>query len=180
MSSAETDGKLNLRGKTRRMVQDNTEDFVNIVQSVRGYGLFWDNPSPTLFRDDGQGMLFESEVGEVVDYYFIYGGNADGVIAGIRALLLREAELVRNQLERAEAEKAGLDKKQEEGRKLLTDARIELAVVRRELAEQKAAEEEAAKKTAEDAAKKTAEDAATKKAAEEAEAVKEESQKKRN
>ena len=80
------DGALNLRGKTRRMVQDNTEDFVNIVQSVRGYGLFWDNPSPTLFRDDGQGMLFESEVGEVVDYYFIYGGNADGVIAGIRAL----------------------------------------------------------------------------------------------
>ena len=80
------DGALNLRGKTRRMVQDNTEDFVNIVQSVRGYGLFWDNPSPTLFRDDGQGMLFESEVGEVVDYYFIYGGSADGVIAGIRAL----------------------------------------------------------------------------------------------
>ena len=80
------DGALNLRGKTRRMVQDNTEDFVNIVQSVRGYGLFWDNPSPTLFRDDGQGMLFQSEVGEVVDYYFIYGGSADGVIAGIRAL----------------------------------------------------------------------------------------------
>ena len=80
------DGALNLRGKTRRMVQDNTEDFVNIVQSVRGYGLFWDNPSPTLFRDDGQGMLFESEVGEVVDYYFIYGGSADGMIAGIRAL----------------------------------------------------------------------------------------------
>ena len=80
------DGALNLRGKTRRMVQDNTEDFVNIVQSVRGYGLFWDNPSPTLFRDDGEGMLFQSEVGEVVDYYFIYGGNADGVIAGIRAL----------------------------------------------------------------------------------------------
>ena len=80
------DGALNLRGKTRRMVQDNTEDFVNIVQSVRGYGLFWDNPSPTLFRDDGQGMLFQSEVGEVVDYYFIWGGSADGVIAGIRAL----------------------------------------------------------------------------------------------
>ena len=80
------DGALNLRGKTRRMVQDNTEDFVNIVQSVRGYGLFWDNPSPTVFRDDEQGMLFQSEVGEVVDYYFIYGGSADGVIAGIRAL----------------------------------------------------------------------------------------------
>ena len=80
------DGNLSLRGKTRRMIQGNTEDFVPIVQSVKGYGIFWDNPSPTVFRDDADGMLFESEVGEVVDYYFIWGGNADGVIAGIRAL----------------------------------------------------------------------------------------------
>ena len=80
------DGALSLRGKTRRMIQGNTEDFVPIVQSVRGYGIFWDNPSPTLFRDDADGMLFESEVGEAVDYYFIWGGDADGVIAGIREL----------------------------------------------------------------------------------------------
>lgn len=80
------DGTLSLRGKTRRMIQGNTEDFVPIVQSVKGYGIFWDNPSPTVFRDDADGMHFESEVGEVVDYYFLYGGSADGVIAGIRAL----------------------------------------------------------------------------------------------
>ena len=80
------DGALSLRGKTRRMIQGNTEDFVPIVQSIKGYGIFWDNPSPTVFRDNADGMLFESEVGEVVDYYFIWGGNADGVIAGIRAL----------------------------------------------------------------------------------------------
>ena len=80
------DGALSLRGKTRRMIQGNTEDFVPIVQSVKGYGIFWDNPSPTVFRDDVDGMLFESEVGEAVDYYFIWGGDADGVIAGIRAL----------------------------------------------------------------------------------------------
>ena len=80
------DGALSLRGKTRRMIQDNTEDFVPIVQSVKGYGIFWDNPSPTVFRDDAAGMHFESEVGETVDYYFIWGGDADGVIAGIRAL----------------------------------------------------------------------------------------------
>ena len=80
------DGALSLRGKTRYMIQGNTEDFVPVVQSVRGYGIFWDNPSPTTFRDDTSGMLFESAVGESVDYYFIYGGDADGVIAGIRAL----------------------------------------------------------------------------------------------
>ena len=80
------DGALSLRGKTRYMIQGNTEDFVPVVQSVKGYGIFWDNPSPTVFRDDADGMHFESEVGEVVDYYFLYGGSADGVIAGIRAL----------------------------------------------------------------------------------------------
>ncbi len=80
------DGTLSLRGKTRRMIQGNTEDFVPIVQSVKGYGIFWDNPSPTVFRDDASGMHFESEVGEAIDYYFIYGGDADGVVAGIRAL----------------------------------------------------------------------------------------------
>ena len=89
------DGKLNLRGKTRYMVQDNTEDYVSIVQSVRGYGLFWDNPSPTTFRDGADGMLFESEVGEAVDYYFIWGGDADGVVAGIRALTGRVPMLPR-------------------------------------------------------------------------------------
>ncbi|MBR5076503.1 MAG: DUF5110 domain-containing protein [Bacteroidales bacterium] len=80
------DGALSLRGKTRRMIQGNTEDFIPIVQSVKGYGIFWDNPSPTVFRDDASGMHFESEVGEAVDYYFIWGGDADGVIAGIREL----------------------------------------------------------------------------------------------
>ena len=80
------DGALSLRGKERRMIQGNTEDFVPIVQSVKGYGIFWDNTSPTVFRDGADGMHFESEVGEAIDYYFIYGGNADGVIAGIRAL----------------------------------------------------------------------------------------------
>ncbi|MBQ9659987.1 MAG: DUF5110 domain-containing protein [Bacteroidales bacterium] len=89
------DGALSLRGKTRYMVQDNTEDFSPVVQSVKGYGLFWDNPSPTTFRDDASGMLFESEVGEAVDYYFIWGGNADGVIAGIRALTGRVPMLPR-------------------------------------------------------------------------------------
>jgi len=80
------DGALSLRGKERYMIQGNTEDFVPIVQSVKGYGIFWDNPSPTTFRDDADGMLFASEVGEAVDYYFIWGGDADGVVAGIRTL----------------------------------------------------------------------------------------------
>ena len=80
------DGQLSLSGKTRYMRQDNTEDFVPIVQSVKGYGIFWDNPSTGTFTDSDDTASFESEVGTQIDYYFIYGGNADGVIAGLRHL----------------------------------------------------------------------------------------------
>ena len=80
------DGQLSLSGKTRYMRQDNTEDFVPIVQSVKGYGIFWDNPSTGTFTDRDDIAAFESEVGTQIDYYFIYGGNADGVIAGLRHL----------------------------------------------------------------------------------------------
>jgi alpha-D-xyloside xylohydrolase len=80
------DGQLSLSGKSRYMRQDNTEDFVPIVQSVKGYGIFWDNPSTGTFTDKDDVASFESEVGKQIDYYFIYGGNADGVIAGLREL----------------------------------------------------------------------------------------------
>lgn len=80
------DGKLSLRGKTRKMIQNNTEDYAPVVQSIKGYGIVWDNPSPTTFCDNEEAMSFESEVGRSVEYYFIYGGNADKVIAGIRRL----------------------------------------------------------------------------------------------
>jgi len=80
------DGELSLRGKSRYMLQGNTEDFVPFVHSARGYGIYWDNPSPTNFNDDETGMSFESEVADMIDYYFIYGENADGVISGMRWL----------------------------------------------------------------------------------------------
>ena len=68
------------------MVQGNTDDYVPIFQSVKGYGVFWDNYSPTIFSDNSDSTTFRSDVGDCEDYYFIYGGNADGVIAGIRDL----------------------------------------------------------------------------------------------
>ena len=79
-------GKMSQRNQTNYMIQSNLEDFTNIIQSVKGYGLFWDNYSPTTYMDNPQETSFTSEVGDCVDYYFIYGGNADGVIAQIRAL----------------------------------------------------------------------------------------------
>ena len=80
------DGKLNRRGLKKRMEQSNLEDFQNVLQSIKGWGLYWENYSPTLFEDNAQGMTFTSEAGQGIDYYFMYGGSADGVIALMRQL----------------------------------------------------------------------------------------------
>ena len=79
-------GKMNRRGEHKRMEQSNLEDFQNVLQSIKGWGLYWENYSPTQFDDDASGMTFTSEVGEGIDYYFMYGGSADGVIAQMRHL----------------------------------------------------------------------------------------------
>ena len=80
------DGKLNRRGAHKLMEQSNLEDFQNVVQSVRGWGIYWDNYSPTQFDDDDSGMSLTSQVGDRIDYYFMLGGGADGVIAQMRHL----------------------------------------------------------------------------------------------
>lgn len=79
-------GKMNRRGEKKRMEQSNLEDFQNVLQSIKGYGIYWENYSPTLFEDNASGMTFDAEVGNGVDYYFMYGGSADGVIAQMRYL----------------------------------------------------------------------------------------------
>ena len=78
-------GKLNQRGERRLMIQSNLEDYANVFQSLKGYGIYWDNYSPTEL-DTNNGLTLESQVGEGVDYYFIYGGSADGVIHELRHL----------------------------------------------------------------------------------------------
>ena len=80
------EGRMDMRGTNRRMIQGNTDDYCNIIQSIKGYGIFWDNYSPTTFTANENFFLFDSEKGDGIDYYFIYGGDADGVIAGIRQL----------------------------------------------------------------------------------------------
>lgn len=78
-------GKMNLRGEHRSMQQSNLEDYTHFFQSIKGYGIYWDNYSPTQI-DDNATLELESQVGEMVDYYFMYGKNADGVISQMRHL----------------------------------------------------------------------------------------------
>lgn len=79
-------GKMSQRGVKLNMIQGNTDDYITFFQSVKGYGLFWDNYSPTVFEDTPDGTSFKSDVADCIDYYFMYGGNADGVIAEMRDL----------------------------------------------------------------------------------------------
>ena len=79
-------GKMIQRNLTLNMIQGNTDDYIPFFISEKGYGLFWDNYSPTLFEDAPESTSFKSDVGDCIDYYFIYGGNADAVIARMRDL----------------------------------------------------------------------------------------------
>ena len=79
-------GKMVQRNLKLRMIQGNTDDYIPFFVSVKGYGLFWDNYSPTIFEDNSESTSFKSDVGDCIDYYFMYGGNADGVIAEMREL----------------------------------------------------------------------------------------------
>lgn len=79
-------GKMVQRNIKLNMIQGNTDDYVPFFVSVKGYGLYWDNYSPTLFVDTPDETSFKSDVGDCMDYYFMYGANADGVIANMRDL----------------------------------------------------------------------------------------------
>ena len=83
-------GKMSQRGENRRMEQNNLEDYAHFFQTIKGYGIYWDNYSPTRLITPAEGQAgqveLESEVGKMVDYYFMYGGDADGVIAEMRHL----------------------------------------------------------------------------------------------
>lgn len=80
------DGKMAQRNQKLYLLQEILITAIPIFQSTKGYGLFWDNYSPTWFTDNPQETSFESTVGDCADYYFMSGGNADGVIARIREL----------------------------------------------------------------------------------------------
>lgn len=78
-------GKMNLRGENRLMIQTNLEDYTHFFQSIKGYGIYWDNYSPTQITD-GKELTLQSQVGDKVDYYFMYGQDADGVIREMRTI----------------------------------------------------------------------------------------------
>lgn len=79
------DGKLNRRGQTLSLAQNNMKVCIPYFQSSKNYGLFWDNASPTTFTDNADGTRFQS-TGTELDYYVICGDKTDEVLAGMREL----------------------------------------------------------------------------------------------
>jgi len=79
-------GYMNLRNDSLELFQKNKEDYIPVIVSTNGYGILWDNYSYTLFKDNAKGMNLWSEVGDGIDYYFIYGPDLDKVIANYRDL----------------------------------------------------------------------------------------------
>jgi alpha-D-xyloside xylohydrolase len=80
------DSTMNWRGSTRALVQGNHHAINPTIVSTNGWGMYWDNYSKTIFRDDFDGMSFSSEVADQIDFYVFLGDSMDEVIAGYRAL----------------------------------------------------------------------------------------------
>lgn len=80
------DGNMNLRGKRRELAHVNTQVALPMVFSTRGWGLFWDNPTRTVFKDSRDGMEFSSDLGESLSYYLFVGSSLDELIGNYRQL----------------------------------------------------------------------------------------------
>jgi alpha-D-xyloside xylohydrolase len=75
-------GNLNQRNTAYwYMTEGNTCVWIPYLHSVKGYGLYWDNMSPTDFADNTDGMWFKSSSGHAIDYYYMAGSSTDGDIA---------------------------------------------------------------------------------------------------
>ena len=79
-------GQFCQRNRRIALWQDNMSISMPYFYSSRGYGLLWNNASPTTWSDSKNETSFESDMGAAVDYFVIAGGNADKVLANLREL----------------------------------------------------------------------------------------------
>ena len=79
------DNKFNRRNSSHHMQNENMSTYSPYFMSVKGYGVYWDNYSISEFKDNSGELSFEG-IGHCSDYYFMYGKNADGVVAQVRDL----------------------------------------------------------------------------------------------
>ena len=79
-------GQFCQRFRRLEIWQDNKSICMPYFYSSRGYGLLWNNASPSTWFDSKNETSFESDMGDAVDYFVLAGGNADKVLANLRNL----------------------------------------------------------------------------------------------
>ena len=80
-------GVWNYRGETVDLSEENTNIAIPLLVSSNGYGIFWNNPSRSRVNNRFVHALYLSaEVADRVDYYFIYGPDADAIVGRYREL----------------------------------------------------------------------------------------------
>jgi len=83
-------GQLDYRGASVLLEQINSDVGVPMLVSSKGYGILWNNAAVTRVDvatpHNANTLRFRSEAGGGVDYHFIYGPDADQVVAGYRNL----------------------------------------------------------------------------------------------
>jgi len=82
-------GVWNYRGSVVHLQQRNMEVGVPVLVSSKGYGVLWDNPAVTDIdagKTNTEVLSWISEAGKSVDYYFLFGPAADGVVQDYRGL----------------------------------------------------------------------------------------------
>jgi alpha-D-xyloside xylohydrolase len=80
-------GVWNYRGATVDLSEENTEIAIPLLVSTNGYGIFWNNPSSSRVNNRFVHSIYISaDVADRVDYYFLYGPEADDIIGHYREL----------------------------------------------------------------------------------------------
>jgi len=79
-------GYMNFRGRRVVLAQANVGAANPFLVSTKGYGIFWDNYSLTVFDDSAGGASFRSDIADNITYYVVTGKDMDGVISGYRTL----------------------------------------------------------------------------------------------
>ncbi|MCE1199969.1 MAG: glycoside hydrolase family 31 protein [Marinilabiliales bacterium] len=79
---------INYKGRNQDMVIKYMTGAIPVLLSTNGYGLLWDNYSASRFFGAEKGntqFRYESESGDQVDYYFLYGPDFDNIISTYRS-----------------------------------------------------------------------------------------------
>jgi alpha-D-xyloside xylohydrolase len=83
------DAPMNYRGTKLHLQQENRIVAVPVLMSSRGYGLLWDNPAITdvdVGAVDKSLLSWNSEAGDGINYYFIYGPDLNDVVVSYRQI----------------------------------------------------------------------------------------------